>query len=283
MASPHELDLTGAPTCPLSALYHEESKLGPHRMASFREHISRFSQDEQAIFASLSESLKSYPTRPAIALPRCAPCLDQVGLRETLFARQSYRGEMTGQPIALATLGSWLDMAASVTADIVQPKSPNAPRIRMRSWASGGGLYPIETYVVVVSGSPELDAGVYHYQPLQHELRRLNNALIHTWTDRVFWDLDKTKAAVLLVLTATFARTQAKYGERGYRIALLDAGHLGQNLLLSATALQLAVTPLGGFDEDAIARDLELDPYYESPIHIILAGCPSPEMVGHPS
>lgn len=245
-------------------------------MQQFREQIGRFSQDERAIEASLSDSLKPYPTREAVALPRSVAELDQVGFRETLLARRSHRGELSGQPIDLATLGSWLDMAAAVTAEIVNPEAPASPRVRLRAWASGGGLYPIETYVIVLKSSQDLHTGVYHYQPLRHELRRLQDALVHSWKERVFWDLDKTQASLLLVLTATFARTQVKYGERGYRIALLDAGHLGQNLMLSATALKIVVTPLGGFDEDAIARDLELDPYHESPIHIFLAGWPGP-------
>lgn len=270
---PDELDLTGAPPWPLSALYHEESKLGTYRLARFREQISRYAADEQTITASLAESLKPYPTRTAIALPRMAADRCAAGFRETLLARRSHRDEFADRPIDRDTLACWLEMSAAVTAEMIDPNLPEAMPVRMRSWASGGGLYPIETYVVVLKGS-NLPAGVYHYQPLRHELRRLGDALLHSWGDRVFWHLDKANAAALIVLTALFARTQIKYGERGYRIALLDAGHLGQNFLLAATALSLAVTPLGGFDEDAIARDLELDPQSESPVHVLLAGWP---------
>lgn len=44
---------------------------------------------------------------------------------------------------------------------------------------------------------------------------------------------------------------------RAYRFALLDAGHLAQNILLSGAALDPAATPVGGF------RDYVADVYLE--------------------
>ena len=44
-------------------------------------------------------------------------------------------------------------------------------------------------------------------------------------------------AGAILFITATFKRNQLKYGERGYRGILLDAGHVSQNILLSSVAL----------------------------------------------
>ena len=37
-----------------------------------------------------------------------------------------------------------------------------------------------------------------------------------------------------------------KYGERGYRFIFLDAGHMSQNLYLTAEYLGLGATALGG-------------------------------------
>ncbi len=79
-------------------------------------------------------------------------------------------------------------------------------------------------------------------------------------------------AAGLLVLTGVFARTQIKYGERGYRFVLLDAGHLGQNILLACEDLRLAAVPLGGFHDDAVAKWLQLKPQEEFPLYAILIG-----------
>ena len=47
------------------------------------------------------------------------------------------------------------------------------------------------------------------------------------------------------VVTAMFWRTRFKYGLRGYRFALLEAGHVVQNAVLAATAMRVAALPLG--------------------------------------
>ena len=44
-----------------------------------------------------------------------------------------------------------------------------------------------------------------------------------------------------------FWRTRFKYGLRGYRFALLEAGHVMQNAVLAAAALALPALPVGGF------------------------------------
>lgn len=52
---------------------------------------------------------------------------------------------------------------------------------------------------------------------------------------------------------AAWDRLVAKYGDRGYRYALLEAGHMAQNILLTCTALRRAAVPIGGFLDDACA------------------------------
>ncbi|WP_164669797.1 nitroreductase family protein [Virgibacillus doumboii] len=45
-----------------------------------------------------------------------------------------------------------------------------------------------------------------------------------------------------------------QYGERGYRFCLLEAGHIVQNVMLTAAACDEAVTPIGGFKDKYINR-----------------------------
>ena len=90
---------------------------------------------------------------------------------------------------------------------------------------SAGALYPLELYVVALAVDG-LEPGVYHYNPFRHRLEslgafepeRLRAALV----DRELAD----RAAALLVVTAVFWRSRFKYGARGYRFALLEAGHV---------------------------------------------------------
>jgi SagB-type dehydrogenase family enzyme len=70
------------------------------------------------------------------------------------------------------------------------------------------------------------------------------------------------------------ARLESKYGERSYRFALLEAGHIAQNLLLAATAEGVAALPVGGFVEDKLNALLGLNGRDEFAVYLILLGCP---------
>jgi SagB-type dehydrogenase family enzyme len=108
---------------------------------------------------------------------------------------------------------------------------------------SGGARNPYEGYVYVrrVAG---FDPGVYHYSGLRHALTRVAapplppiGALLsgQQWAD---------DAAAVVLLAARFERTMWKYGHpNSYRVVLIEAGHIAQNILLAATAEDLAAAP----------------------------------------
>jgi SagB-type dehydrogenase family enzyme len=137
---------------------------------------------------------------------------------------------------------------------------------------SAGALYPLEAYVVAAAVGG-LEPGVYHYDPFRHRLALLGPArfsdLRETMVDPSLADV----AAALIVVTGVFWRTRFKYGPRGYRFALLEAGHLMQNAVLAATDLDLVSLPLGGF-HDALVDDLVgVDGLNEATLYaLVLAG-----------
>ena len=68
-------------------------------------------------------------------------------------------------------------------------------------------------------------------------------------------------------LSAVFARTLKKYGPRGYRYILLEAGHCAQNLCLLAAERGLATLCLGGFQDTKLNRLLGLDGTTEAVVY----------------
>ena len=62
---------------------------------------------------------------------------------------------------------------------------------------------------------------------------------------------------------------------RGYRFALLEAGHVVQNLLLTATALGLGAVPLGGYYDRLTDEFLGLDGVNESTLYTVAVGRPA--------
>lgn len=64
----------------------------------------------------------------------------------------------------------------------------------------------------------------------------------------------------------------SKYGERGLRYLLLDAGHICQNLLLAAEALNLAACPVAAFFDWEMNELLNLDGEEETVLYLAPVG-----------
>ena len=254
-------ELTAPPPWPLSRLYHENSSLGERRALELREQIERFSDDDGAP----REAPKTYPSRPSTPLPRARRPLFGARLDETLRERRTQRGPFAGGPIPLAQIGALLDLALGVTGSTGEAAS-------LRAYPSAGALYPLETYLFALD-CPPLEQFVFHHDPHRRALAHLAPCPPPADLRRMIFADDLWEgAAAALVLTGVFSRTQAKYGERGYRFVLLEAGHAAQNVLLAARSLGLSAAPIGGFCESALGAAMGLDARGESPVYVILLG-----------
>lgn len=142
-----------------------------------------------------------------------------------------------------------------------------------RAQASGGARFPIEVYPIVFRGSNDLKAGLYHYDVKNHSLdtlwgREFSDEDIHG----IFsypWVKDATLG---IVMTAVFWRNQNKYGERGYRYILLEAGHIGQNFYLVSEALGLKCCALGGTRDKDLEKLIDIDGISESVVYGLAIG-----------
>jgi SagB-type dehydrogenase family enzyme len=118
-----------------------------------------------------------------------------------------------------------------------------------------------------------LDAGLYHFDPLRRALEvvRVGDFAADVGAAMVYPD-PATRCAVLVVITAVFWRTRFKYGLRGYRFALLEAGHVMQNAALAATAFGLASVPLAGYFDVRLDELLSLDGVEHSTLYTLAIG-----------
>lgn len=78
-------------------------------------------------------------------------------------------------------------------------------------------------------------------------------------------------APVNLMITAEYNRIIVKYGERGVRYALMEAGHIGQNIFLQAEALSLGAGIVGAFHDENIRKVLKIPKKHE-PLSIMPVG-----------
>ena len=92
------------------------------------------------------------------------------------------------------------------------------------------------------------------------------------------WDDD---AAVVVFMTAVFARVQWRYGlARAYRGILAEAGHLAQTFCVIATRLGLAPFCSMALADAMIEQDLGIDGVSESVVYAAGVGMPSRSRVG---
>jgi SagB-type dehydrogenase family enzyme len=242
--------------------YHEASRMYPGVVDPLVVGAARLEQSVE-MRISASRSVKRHIQRPFVSLP--ARGLGPASLADALDARRSIRafGE---RPLRLDELGTILQAAYGVTGRL-----GGTPQT-LRSAPSGGGLYPLELYVVTqrVEG---LDAALHHFDPLRQGLELLRAIEPGDELDSLspYGGLLASSAAFVAV-TAMFWRSRFKYGARAYRFTLLEAGHLAQNLLLAVAALGLAAVPLGGFYDRRLDAFLGVDGLYEASLYLLPVG-----------
>ena len=245
--------------------YHEASKLYPSFAA--RQTRGRLLESHLGLRVSSLRSVKRSSHLPAVPLPK--PALPATPFSRVVEERRSERA-FSDTPLQLSDVGCLLHAAYGTTHEL----DVGAPGLgpQLRSVPSGGALFPLEVYVLPwrVEGLP---GALYHFDPLRRVLERLRQGELEDDVRRAMvYDDAALGCGALFVVSAMFWRTRFKYGLRGYRFALLECGHLVQNLLLAATALDLAAVPLGGFYDRRLDELLGIDGVNESALYAVATG-----------
>ena len=196
------------------------------------------------------------PMRPheaAIDLPMDFDGLTTANLTDLLLARKSNR-VFTQETISLRQL-SYLLWATQGIKDI-RGKS----YATIRTAPCGGARHQFETYLMVrnVEG---LEPGAYHYLPMGHKLEFLYpvadlDQMISETLCEQNW---AAKAAVVFYWSMVPYRAEWRYGIYAHRVAMMDIGHVGENLYLAATALGLGTCGIGAFQHELCCRLFGLD------------------------
>ena len=232
-------------------IYHEWSK---PKLLSFLGAI--------ADWGSRPALYKEYTSAKRISLP---PPGDFQGLytEEAIKRRRSVRN-YSNQLITLDELSRLLHNTGGINTERWGYKLRSAP--------SAGALYPIEVYLVV-HRVEDLKPGLYHYAVKDHvlELLRaddLRGEIVRHGLMQEFLG----QANLVLVFTAVFQRLRWKYQERSYRYALIETGHLGQNVYLAATSMGMGACAVGAFLDDNLNAMLGVDGQNEAAIYILSVG-----------
>ena len=190
-------------------------------------------QAQQALVLAAQQRLNAAPQRDAIAVDSRGPATALHALLATRRSRRSFGPDAIDAPTLTAML--WAAAGIVADADATRTTSPSA-----------GALYPLQYFYVNLrdcgaadaSCPAPLAAGVYrltaapagrlHYGPIDADLSRSCAAFSSPQL------LDRAQG--VLVITADFSASAAKYGPRALSYVPLEAGHAAQNTCLLYTS-----------------------------------------------
>jgi SagB-type dehydrogenase family enzyme len=237
--------------------------------------------------------LDTIPALPAIrpnapnvsgeVIPLFRPDLDALAGEDPPFTRvlesRTSLREYGRSPITVRQLGEFLYRVARVRT-VVEPDAAGGLlyQATSRPYPSGGAAYDLELYVTVnaCAGVPE---GLYHYDPLDHQLRKRAERTVEV--EKMLRDARaaaplQCDTQILITLASRFQRLSWKYNAIAYATALKNVGVLYQTMYLVATAMRLAPCALGSGDSDVFAAAAGTDYYVESSVGEFLLGSAPP-------
>ncbi|QPC90231.1 SagB/ThcOx family dehydrogenase [Mesorhizobium sp. INR15] len=139
---------------------------------------------------------------------------------------------------------------------------------------SGGARNPYEAYVVALAVEG-LEPGVYHYSAADHDLGRIPANHLPRISELIGGQEWGDAMPCLILLCAKLDRTMWKYEDaNAYRVVLIEAGHIGQNIMLAATGHGLSACPTAALCHSSIKRLLGLERLTDAPIYALTISTP---------
>ena len=209
------------------------------------------------------------PDQQLIALPGESHWQAFAGtdLLQAVKARRSHRS-FTPTPLTLTEVALLL-WATQGIKEVIGPGSA------LRSVPSAGCRHAFESYLLV-SNVEGLEPGLYRYLPIEH-------ALVQEWASSAAAlalqlqpaSLNQSfvaSAPLVLAWTAIPYRMEWRYLEAAYRVILLDAGHLCQNLYLACEALGAGTCAIAAYHQQLMDQLLGVDGEDEFTIYLAPVG-----------
>jgi len=183
------------------------------------------------------------------------PKLDgDVSLEMTIHQRRTVRS-FHSKALTLKQLSQLLWAAQGITE----------PGGFKRAAPSAGALYPMDIYGAVGEECIEgLNPGVYLYELATHSFSLIQKGDIRR--DIAMASLGQmwmSYAPITFVITGEYSRIMSKYGQRGVRYAMIEAGHIGQNIFLQSQAMGLEAGIVGAFEDGKVIQVMGIKSTHE--------------------
>jgi SagB-type dehydrogenase family enzyme len=201
-----------------------------------------------------------------------------VPIGPVMRSRRSVR-TFSGTPQSLDAIATILFHAQGITGrlapeDVQETVSLGENSgIALRAAPSGGGLYPIDLYlvplrVVGLSNYP------YLYVPDHHALKPVKSPGEEFKLSEAaqFGEIEVDKANFLLIYAYRLLDNSRKYGDCGLAYALIETGQIAENVHLTCAAMGLGSCDVGGFRKHRLEAILGLDGLSQHVVLISVVG-----------
>ncbi|MEL6135277.1 MAG: SagB family peptide dehydrogenase [Bacteroidota bacterium] len=213
-----------------------------------------------------SQPYKSFPGAKKISMDDYA---DLIQLDHNFFdlvsTRRSGREYDKDYKISLNEIYSLLHYSYGISQRSKIEGIEEEGHVGWRVVPSAGGLYPLEIYFVMLNS--HLEEGLYHYLPNENAIEQVNaGPYMDKLKDILFTDpyIDLQSAGMVAIVTSVNERTMLKYGDRGYRFILNEAGAVVNQLSLVSEALDFGSCVVGAFKDYRLEEMLDIDGVFES-------------------
>src|SRR5258708_25461065 len=208
---------------------------------------------------------KIYPKIEPLPLPRDMP---QTGVPALSAISEPVPSSRADSVPSVQDLARLLYFSAGITKQRAYPGGETY----FRAAACTGALYEIELYVVT-GDLPDLDAGVYHFNPADVSLRLLRKGDFRgNLAQAAAVELAVAHAPAPIISVPTYWRNAWKYQARTYRPFGLDNGTPLANMLAVSAASGLPAKIVLGFVDGEVNLLLDLDTRREVSLCLVPLG-----------
>lgn len=190
----------------------------------------------------------------------------------SLMAKRRTNREVSSQIVQVGELADCLFAGLG----IIGTTANCAGDLPLSMTPSGGARNPFEAYVYVncVNG---LASGTYHYSAIDHTLGSIRPHNDLPPAGELVGDQDwMNDMACVIFLVGQLERSMWKYDDaNAYRVVLIEAGHIAQNIMLAATEHNLTACPSAALAHEKVKDCFELKGITTAPMYALGMGVPS--------
>jgi len=195
--------------------------------------------------------------------------LSNDNLRANILNRRSHR-KFSSKPFSLEELG-FLLWATQGVKEVI--KRNGKDYVTLRTVPSAGARHPFETYLVI-HNVETLTPGLYRYLGIEHKLAFLGKIadqkqkMIAAALDQKF----AGECAVVFIWSFIPYRTEWRYYLASHKTALLDAGHICQNLYLACEGVGAGTCAIAAYNQKLTDELIGVDGIDEFSVYMSPAG-----------